>query len=176
MSVQGNATSTVQCNHDPSFQVAVEAGLVLVTDANGSRLLHSGQELTFDSVTDETTRGTAVFSAEDMTVFADQAKEMGLTPIPQTITFTSSAPTTGSRGGMYQVSATGGESGNPVVLTVSAKICSISGIRASFTSAGAVSSGTVTFISAGTCTIDANQAENALYEAAPQQQQSIPVV
>jgi hypothetical protein len=85
---------------------------------------------------------------------------------PQAITFTSTAPTAAVVGGpTYAVTATGGASGNPVTLTVdgpSTSVCSI---------AGAV----VSFIGIGTCTIDANQAGNAAYSAAPQVQQSFPV-
>jgi hypothetical protein len=178
MSALGVASATAQCHPDPIFQVAVEAGLVLVTDAAGQTVLGAGQELTFDSATNKPTMGTALFSAEDRAVFGAQVNEMGLTPIPQTITFTSSAPAASKPGATYAVSATGGQSGNPVLLTIdpsSAKICSIAGITLDFTSAGARSGGTVTFTSAGTCIIDANQAANALYQAAPQQQQSIRV-
>src|SRR5579875_3022221 len=84
----------------------------------------------------------------------------------QTITFTSSPPSNAAVGGpTYTVSATGGASGNPVVFTIDASatsVCSISG-------------STVSFIGAGTCVIDANQAGNANYLAAPQVQQSFAV-
>jgi hypothetical protein len=69
-------------------------------------------------------------------------------------------------GGQYTVTADGGRSGQPVIFTIdpsSGKTCVISGGQ------------TVTFLSAGTCTIDANQAGNAQYQAAPQAQQSITV-
>ncbi len=179
MSVQGVAAITAQCNQDPRFLVVVLAGLVLVTDAKGPMLLHSEQELTFDSVTNETTVTSVVTSLDDMAVFTAQVKEMSLAPIPQTITFTSPAPQTGRPPGTYQVSAAGGASGNAVVLTIdssSTSACSISGITENFTNDGAVSSGTVTYTSAGTCTIDANQAGNPLYQAALQQQQAVQVV
>jgi hypothetical protein len=85
---------------------------------------------------------------------------------PQTITFTSEAPTSATVGGpTYTVKATGGASGNPVTFTIdaaSASVCTLSGA-------------TVSFIGAGTCTIDANQEGNANYNAAPQAQQSFPV-
>jgi hypothetical protein len=84
----------------------------------------------------------------------------------QTATFTSTAPASATVGGVvYNVTATGGPSGNPVTLTIdsaSTSVCTISG-------------STVGFIGAGRCTIDANQAGNANYEPAPQAQQSFAV-
>ena len=84
----------------------------------------------------------------------------------QAITFTSTAPTTAVVGGAtYTPTATGGSSGNPVVLSIDAttsSVCSISG-------------GAVSFATAGTCTVDANQAGNTNYTAAPLAQQSFVV-
>ena len=83
----------------------------------------------------------------------------------QTITFTSTAPVGATVGGAtYTVTATA-SSGLPVTLTIdpsASAVCSISG-------------STVSFIGAGTCVIDANQAGNANYNAAPQAQQSFAV-
>jgi len=83
----------------------------------------------------------------------------------QTITFTSTAPASASVGGAtYNVTATA-TSGLPVAFTIDASasaVCSISG-------------STVSFIGVGTCVIDANQAGNASYTAAPQVQQSFGV-
>ena len=85
---------------------------------------------------------------------------------PQTITFTSSPPTAAYVGGpSYALSATGGASGSPVVFSVDAAssgVCTISG-------------STVSFAAAGTCTIDADQAGDAHYAAAPQVQQTFSV-
>jgi len=83
---------------------------------------------------------------------------------PQTITFTSTAPTHGDIGGIYLPTATA-SSGLTVALTIdssSTSVCSISG-------------STVTLAAIGTCTIDANQAGNDTYEAATQVQQSFDV-
>ena len=83
--------------------------------------------------------------------------------IPQAITGFSTPPSSATvNGATYSVSATGGGSGNPVTYTidaVSSSVCTIS-------------AGVVSFIGAGTCTIDANQLGNATYGAAPQAQQS----
>jgi virginiamycin B lyase len=84
---------------------------------------------------------------------------------PQTITFTSVPPTNPAFGSTYTVSATGGGSGNPVNFNTnpeSAGVCSMSG-------------STVTFMDAGTCIIDANQAGNTDYQAAPTATQTVTV-
>ena len=74
----------------------------------------------------------------------------------QAITF--SPPTSGTVGGSATLSATGGGSANPVVFSVDASsgsgVCSVSG-------------STVSYLAAGSCVIDANQAGNASYSAAP---------
>jgi hypothetical protein len=76
---------------------------------------------------------------------------------PQAISFT--PPTAGTVGGSATLSATGGASGQPVTFTVdpssTAGACTISG-------------STVTYTGAGNCIVDANQAGNANYSAAPQ--------
>ena len=85
----------------------------------------------------------------------------------QAITFTSSAGTSQTSVGddTYAPTATGGGSGNPVVFSIdsgSSSICSITG-------------GVVDFSHAGTCNIDANQAGDSDYLAAPQAVQSVTV-
>lgn len=85
--------------------------------------------------------------------------------IAQTINFTSTAPASAVIGNSYSVNATGGGSGNPVVFTIdptASATCSIAG-------------NAVTLAAAGTCTINANQAGNSQYIAAPQVQQSFAV-
>jgi hypothetical protein len=88
--------------------------------------------------------------------------------IAQTIAFTSTAPSSATVGGpTYTVAATGGASGNPVTFTIdaaSSSVCSLSG-----------STSTVSFVGPGTCTINADQAGDSNYEAAPQMQQSFAV-
>ncbi len=83
----------------------------------------------------------------------------------QAIAFTSRAPTTAVVGGpSYAVAATGGGSGNPVTFSsASSGVCAVSG-------------STVSFVATGTCTLDANQAGNADYTAAPTATQSFTVV
>jgi hypothetical protein len=114
------------------------------------------------------------------TVDANQAGNSNYDPAPQrqqsfavgkgsqAITFSSTAPSSATVGGpTYTVAATGGASGNPVTFTIdaaSSSVCSLSG-----------STSTVSFLTAGTCTIDADQPGNSNYDAAPQVQQSFAV-
>ena len=82
----------------------------------------------------------------------------------QSISFT--APASGVAGGSAALSATGGGSGNPVVISVDPSsgpgVCTVSG-------------STVTYTAAGNCVIDASQAGTGKYAAAPQVQRTITV-
>ena len=84
--------------------------------------------------------------------------------LTQSISFAAPAP--GAAGGSAGLSATGGGSGNPVVFSVDPStgpgVCAVSGA-------------TVTYTAAGSCVVDANQAGNSKYAAAPQVQQTITV-
>jgi hypothetical protein len=77
----------------------------------------------------------------------------------QTITFTTSAPSSAAYNSIFTVAATGGASGNPVTFTSSG---ACSNVGATYT----ITSGT------GTCSVIANQAGNTSYSAAPQVTQS----
>ena len=104
--------------------------------------------------------GNTAFSAA-----VDVVRTVTASKAPQTISFTSTAPSNAQVGGTYPVAATGGASGNVVTFTVdaaSAPICSISGSQVRFTAAGA-------------CTINANQLGNANYADATQVQQTVRV-
>jgi hypothetical protein len=88
----------------------------------------------------------------------------GAAKTAQTISFTSTAPSSPAIGSTYTPIATA-SSGLAVAITIdssSSSVCSIS-------------SGIVKFNAAGTCTIDANQAGNGSYNPAPQVQQKIAV-
>jgi PKD repeat protein len=97
---------------------------------------------------------------------ASVSRTVALAKGSQAITFTSPAPSPASVGGpTYTVAAKGGGSGEPVTFTIDPTTntkCSIAGSVVSFTGAG-------------TCRIDANQAGNANYNAAPQEQQTVEV-
>lgn len=82
---------------------------------------------------------------------------------PQSIAFTSTPPSGATVGGTYTVSATGGESGNPVTFSsLTPGICGVSGAA-------------VTFIAGGGCTVAADQAGSARYLAAPRVTQSFAI-
>jgi hypothetical protein len=90
-------------------------------------------------------------------------------PVPQAaqaISFTSTPPSPAVTGGSYTPAATGGGSGNPVIFSID---------PSSAAGACAISGGTVSFTGAGQCVIDANQAGNIDYTAAPTAQQSITI-
>jgi len=82
---------------------------------------------------------------------------------PQSIVF-GTAPSMTYGGGTATVSASGGASGNPVVFSVpvTTSVCSVSG-------------NVVTALSAGTCTVAANQAGNGTYAAASPVTQDITI-
>ena len=82
----------------------------------------------------------------------------------QSITFTSTPPSHPvARGPSYAVTATGGLSGNPVTFsTATPPVCT-------------VAASTVSFVGAGTCTVNANQAGGGAYLAAPTSMQSFSV-
>jgi len=97
---------------------------------------------------------------------AQQTVPVNAKLIPQAIMFTSTPPSPGVVGGSYTVTASGGGSGNPVTFSIdprSGSACSISGSA-------------VTFTGPGSCVIDANQAGNANYQAAPAAQQTVTVI
>jgi hypothetical protein len=92
---------------------------------------------------------------------------MTVAKAPQAITFSSSPPASPKvGGGAYTVSADGGASGKPVTFSIDASstagACSIAGAVISFTGVG-------------TCQVDADQAGDATYDAAPQVQQTMTV-
>jgi hypothetical protein len=106
------------------------------------------------TVTVTTPAGTSAITNADHFMYAARPKQT------QSISFT--APASGMAGGSAHLSATGGGSGNPVVFSGGSRACTVSGTS-------------VTFIAAGSCVIDANQAGNAQYTAAPQVQRTITV-
>jgi hypothetical protein len=97
-------------------------------------------------------------------VVASYAGELGYTPstgsntltvaqLPQAIDF-AALPDKLATDPPFQVTATGGASGNPVTFSTTSTACSVSG-------------NTVTINAAGSCAITANQAANTNYTAAP---------
>jgi hypothetical protein len=87
-------------------------------------------------------------------------------PIPQAINFTQPAsPVTYAPNLTVSLVATGGGSGNPVIFT----------IDAGSTGTGSISGSTLTIAGVGKFVIDANQAGNSTYTAAPQVQRAVVV-
>ncbi len=171
---------------DPANPVFVPGGAGTFTvSATGG---NSGNPVTFTSATAPvcTTGGTngatiTMLSPGACTLHADQAGDSLYTAAPQatlnvtiakatqTVSFTSSAPTNATYGGpAYAVTATT-SSNLPVTLAISgasAPVCALSG-----SSSGSM----VTFTAPGTCLIDADQAGDATFAAAPQTTQSFQV-
>ena len=112
--------------------------------------------------------GTCVIAADqagngDYLAAATVTQAVTVHKASQSITITSKAPSPGFVGTTYTVAATGGGSGNAVVFgSTTQAVCTVSG-------------STVSFRTAGTCTVTANQAGNTDYEAAPTVTQSTDV-
>jgi hypothetical protein len=112
--------------------------------------------------------GTCVVDADqagnaDYSSASTVPQSIAVGPGAQAINFTSTAPSNAKVNGSYTVSATGGASGNAVVFSsADPSVCTVSG-------------SSVSFVAAGTCTINANQAGTSDYLAATQVQQSFGV-
>ena len=140
-------------------------GAATPTSAGGSITLHADGSFSYTPAAGF--QGNDTFKYVLKNTFASSTATVTIVvgKTPQTITFTSTAPAGATVGGpTYNVTATA-SSGLTVTFTIDASaaaVCSISG-------------STVSFIGAGTCVIDANQAGNATYAPAPQAQQSFAV-
>jgi hypothetical protein len=118
-----------------------------------------------------TTPGTFVIDANqagnaNYTAAPQVQRSLVVNLAPQAINFTQpTSPVTYTAGLTVSLAATGGASGNPVVFS----------IDSSSTATGSISGSTVTVTSAGSLVIDANQAGNQDYSAAPQVQRTVQV-
>lgn len=148
---------------DVGSPVSVSGGQAASPDLSGGGTLAAGSH---------TVR--AVFTPTDQNVYASQttAATFSVTAAPQTITF-SPLTTAATAGSHASLSATGGGSGKPVEFSVDgqsgAGVCSVAQ-----TGSGA---GTVSYLKAGSCVIDADQAADAAgdYALAPQVRQTVTV-
>jgi hypothetical protein len=149
-------------------------GTVTLSDANGTLCSGTLSETSPDTASCSTTYATSTSDTVTATYGGDSnyASSSGSTTIvisalAQSITFV--APSTATYGTSTTLSATGGGSGNPVTFSVDTtsgtEVCAVSGTDDS----------TLTYTRAGTCVVDANQAGNASYSAAPQVERSISV-
>jgi hypothetical protein len=124
-----------------------------------------------DATVSSTGAGTCIVDADqagdDSYADADrQQQSFDIAKAAQTITFTSIAPTTAIVGDTYDLTATGGASGNPVTFSVD---------EASDTDACTITDSTVSFTGLGSCVIDADQLGDDVHTAAAQAQQTITV-
>ncbi len=131
-----------------------------VDGASGPGVCHvSGSTVTYAAagscVIDANQAGNAKYTAAPQV-----QRTITVSGLSQSIAFT--APGSGKVGGSAVLSATGGGSGNPVVFSGGSDVCQVSGSA-------------VTYTAAGSCVVDANQAGNAKYTAAPQVQRTIVV-
>ena len=138
-----------------------------IAPGSASECSISGTTVTFGlpgrCVIDANQAGNARYQA------APQAQQViAVTGIPQSIRFT--APAQGRVDRPTRLSATGGGSGNPVAFSVDRTsdkgLCEVSGDHGT----------TLSFTASGRCVIDANQAGDARYQAAPQAQQAVAVI
>ncbi|MGO9029033.1 MAG: beta strand repeat-containing protein, partial [Acidimicrobiales bacterium] len=165
-STNPGSVTTGSPDYTPTASSSAGLTVSISLDASSSGCLLISGSVSF------TGAGTCVIDANqagnanyDAAVQVQQSIAVGLTA--QTVTFTSTAPTNATVGGAtYTLAATGGASGNPVTFTVDAS---------STAGACSVTSAVVSFTGAGSCVIDANQAGNVIYAAAPEVEQSITV-
>jgi trimeric autotransporter adhesin len=143
-----------------SVDASSGAGVCSVSGANGSTLTYLAAGTCVVDANQAAGSGYAAAPQVQQTIAVSPAGN-------QTITFPNPGP--GVVGQTATLTATGGASGNPVVFSVDASsgagVCSVSGANGS----------TLTYLAAGTCVVDANQAAGSGYAAAPQAQQTITV-
>ena len=162
----GGVAGTITADSGTRITVATppSTGTANITVTSAALTADSGRQITGTGagtvdITVTTRFGTSKTAAADHYTYTTRPKPA------QSISFT--APASGTAGGSSALSATAGGSGNPVVFSVDASsgpgVCRVSGT-------------TVTYTAAGNCVIDANQAGNAHYAAAPQVQRTITVV
>jgi N-acetylneuraminic acid mutarotase len=179
--VVSQATQTITFAQ-PTTPVTYSAGLTIPLSATGGA---SGNSVIFSIDASSTGTGSIsgsqviVTSAGTFVIDANQAGNTNYSAAPQVqrtvvvnapgaqaITFTQpTSPVTYSSGLQITLTATGGASGNPVVFT----------IDGSSTGSGSISGSTLTVTTVGSFTIDANQAGNSSYSAAPQVQRTVVV-
>jgi Bacterial Ig domain len=152
---------------------------VAATSDSGLTVEFSIDDTSLGACTLNGTSSTVSFDhAGTCVVSANQAGDGTFDPAPQVqqafavgqgdqmITFTSTEPAAAHVGGTgYEVTATGGASGNDIMFGIdptASAVCSISG-------------STISFDHVGTCIVTANQAGNADWNAAVQVQQSFAV-
>ena len=166
----GQGSQSITFGAAPTIVVAGTGAVSATGGASGNPVTFSSQTTGVCTVAGSTVTGVG---AGTCTIAANQAGTSNYTAAPQvtqsfsigqgsqSITF-GAAPTIVFPG-TGAVSATGGASGNPVTFSSQTTgVCTVAG-------------STVTGVSAGTCTIAANQAGTSNYTAAPQVTQSFSI-
>ena len=153
LSVDGSSTSVCSLG-TPSVASGVTSATVTMSSGTGTCTIDANQpgDINYNAAAQQQTSATATLAS-------------------QTISFTTTAPSTASYGSTFSVAAqsTSGLSVSLTVDAISTGVCSLGTTSV----AGGVTSATVTISSGtGTCTIDANQSGNSNYNAAAQQQTS----
>jgi hypothetical protein len=172
--VVGNNTFNVTLTV-PAGALAPSEGVTITDSSNASctaSLSESTTTLFFGSCTinsefpGETVRATYDADGNDTNYIEATSNVLTVASVNQAITFTSSIPTSPTVGETYTVTASGGPSTNAVTFSIDSSstsgACTISGSKVFFTALG-------------TCVIDANQAGNANYSAAPQVSQALSI-
>jgi sugar lactone lactonase YvrE len=149
----GGAQTTVGTGVSGPYGVAVDgAGNVFISNSNVGQVLKVPAD------------GGAQTVVTNTISFPFQLAVMG-GPLTQQISFTSTRPSRAIPGDSYLVSASGGGSGNPVTYTIGSGQCSLAD--------HGDSTATVTFGLVGKCIIQADQAGNGSYAAAPAMRQTV---
>jgi 6-phosphogluconolactonase len=157
------------CNCLGVYSVDQASGALTLVSALSEAEVLSDPGIGFDSDSLAFSPGGGLLAAANgggsVSVFSTSSTPAPITVVgSQAIAFTSHAPTTAVVAGpSYAVAATGGASGNPVTFSsATSGVCAVSG-------------STVSFVGAGICTLDANQAGNSDYTPAPTATQSFVV-
>ncbi|MCW2785743.1 MAG: Endoglucanase-like protein [Marmoricola sp.] len=149
--------------YDPTATATSTLDVGISLDGTSTGCSLSNGEVTFTAagtcVLDADQPGNAAFSAAPRVT-----QSISVVKADQTVSFTSTAPTTATIDDVYSPQAAATSGLDPAItLDGTSSGCSLD-------------NGDVTFTGVGTCVIDADQAGNGAYNAAPQVQQSISVV
>jgi hypothetical protein len=157
------STTVGGATYTPAATASSGLAVSITLDASSSGCTLSGGVVSFTAdgtcVIDFNQAGNGTYAAA-----AEKQQSIAVGKTAQSITVTSTAPTSPTVGGATYTPAATASSGLAVAITLDASSggCSLSG-------------GVVSFTGTGTCVIDFNQAGNATYGAAPEKQQSIAV-
>jgi Bacterial Ig-like domain (group 3) len=135
------------------------------TDSSGVATL-GGVDTTGIDAGSYTGAVTATFAGDDAYATSNGTGDLTVAPAAQAVSFTTTPPTV-TVGDSYAAAATGGDSGQPVVFSADPSTTN--------SACTVATDGAVTFQHSGVCVIDADQAGNVNYTAAPTAQQNVPV-